>query len=93
MTNDVLLGLTLAFEPREPGVMVRMPREPKTPILTGKLIGRILLVGALLLIGSFGLFEWELMRGAGAEEARTVAVNVFVMVELFYRFDGRSLTK
>jgi Ca2+-transporting ATPase len=27
------------------------------------------------------------------EEARTVAVNVFVMVELFYLFNCRSLTK
>ena len=33
------------------------------------------------------------MNGASAAEARTVAVNVFVMVELFYLFNCRSLTK
>ncbi len=93
MTTAVLLGLTLAFEPKEPGIMTRMPRDPNTPILTGELIGRILIVGTLLLIGSFGLFEWELIRGASTAEARTVAVNVFVMVELFYLFNCRSLTK
>ncbi|GBE41106.1 putative cation-transporting ATPase F [bacterium BMS3Bbin09] len=93
MTTAVLLGLTLAFEPKEPGIMTRMPRDPKTPILTGELIGRILIVGTLLLAGSFGLFEWELMHGASDAEARTVAVNVFVMVELFYLFNCRSLTK
>jgi Ca2+-transporting ATPase len=93
MTTAVLLGLMLAFEPKEPGIMSRPPRDPKTPILTRELIGRILIVSALLLIGAFGLFEWELMQGAGISEARTVAVNVFVIVELFYLFNCRSLTK
>lgn len=93
MTTAVLLGLMLAFEPKEPGIMTRPPRDPKTPILTRELIGRIAIVGALLLVGSFGLFEWELARGATEAEARTVAVNVFVMTEIFYLFNCRSLTK
>ena len=93
MTTAGFLGLMLAFEPKEPGIMTRMPRDPKTPILTKELIGRIILVGSLLLIGAFGLFEWELMAGATIAEARTVAVNVFVIMELFYLFNCRSLTK
>jgi len=93
MTTAVLLGLMLAFEPKEPDIMMRRPRDPKQPILTRKLIGRILMVGMLLLAGAFGLFKWELMTGASLAEARTVAVNVFVMVELFYLFNCRSLTK
>ncbi len=93
MTTAGFLGLMLAFEPKEPGIMLRQPRDPKTPILTGQLISRILLVGGLLLLASFGLFQWELMRGATVAEARTVAVNVFVIVELFYLFNCRSLTK
>ncbi len=93
MTTAVLLGLMLAFEPKEPGIMLRAPRDPKTPILTRELIWRIILVGTLLLVASFGLFEWELRAGSGEAVARTVAVNVFVMVELFYLFNCRSLTK
>jgi Ca2+-transporting ATPase len=93
MTTAVLLGLMLAFEPKEPGIMTRLPRNPKTPILTGELIWRILIVGALLLTAAFGLFKYELMMGASLAEARTVAVNVFVMVELFYLFNCRSLDK
>ena len=93
MTTAVLLGLMLAFEPKEPGIMIRRPRDPKTPILTRELIGRIFIVGILLLAGAFGLFEWELIKGAGIKEARTVAVNAFVMVELFYLFNCRSLTR
>ncbi len=93
MTTAVLLGLMLAFEPKEPDIMTRPPRDPKTPILTGVLVWRLFIVGFLLLAGSFGLFNLELARGASNEEARTVAVNVFVMVELFYLFNCRSLSK
>jgi len=93
MTTAGFLGLMLAFEPKEPGIMKRRPRDPETPILTGELIIRIFLVGTLLLIGSFGLFKWELASGATLDQARTVAVNVFVIMELFYLFNCRSLHK
>ena len=93
MTTAGFLGLMLAFEPKEPGIMQRQPRNPDTPILTRELIARIFLVGTLLLIGVFGLFKWELATGASIDKARTVAVNVFVIMELFYLFNCRSLTK
>ncbi|MEN6375848.1 MAG: cation-transporting P-type ATPase [Smithella sp.] len=93
MTTAVLLGLMLVFEPKEPGIMERPPRDPKEPILTRTLIWRIAIVGFLLLLGAFGLFKYELSNGTGIREARTVAVNVFVMGELMYLFNCRSLTK
>ena len=93
MTTAGFLGLMLAFEPKEPEIMQRPPRNPATPILTGELIIRILLVGTLLLIGSFGLFQWEIALGASLEQARTVAVNTFVVIELLYLFNCRSLRK
>jgi Ca2+-transporting ATPase len=93
MTTAGFLGLMLAFEPKEPGIMTRPPRDPKTPILTRVLIGRILLVGLLLLAASFTLFQWELAVGASVAQARTVAVNVFVIIELFYLFNCRSLKR
>jgi cation-transporting P-type ATPase F len=93
MTTAGFLGLALAFEPKEPGIMLRPPRHPETPILTNELIMRVLLVGALLLLGSFGLFRWELASGASLEKARTVAVNTFIIMELFYLFNCRSMNK
>uniref|UniRef100_A0A7C4LIV4 Cation-transporting P-type ATPase n=1 Tax=Schlesneria paludicola TaxID=360056 RepID=A0A7C4LIV4_9PLAN len=93
MTTAVFLGLMLAFEPKEPDIMQRPPRDPKTPILTGVLISRILLVSLMMLVGAFGSFEWALKKTSNSAYARTVAVNVFVMVELFYLFNCRSLTK
>ena len=91
MTTAVLLGLMLAFEPKEPSLMRRKPRDPGQPILTRHLIFRVCLVGVLLLVGAFGLFEYELSQGESLEAARSVAVNVFVFGELFYLFNCRSL--
>ncbi len=92
MTTAIFLGLTLAFEPKEPGIMTRPPRDPQSPILSRTLLIRILVVGLLLLVGAFGLFEWTLSQGASEAAARTAAANVFVFGELFYLFNCRSLT-
>ena len=93
MTTAVLLGLMLVFEPKEADMMNRPPRDPKTPILTGWLQARILLVSLILLAGCYGLYRYERGIGASLEEARTVAVNVFVIAELFYMFNCRSFTR
>jgi magnesium-transporting ATPase (P-type) len=61
-------------------------------VLDAPLVGRILLVSLLLLLGAFGLFLRELDQGHTLAEARTVAVNVFVLVETVYLFNCRSLT-
>jgi Ca2+-transporting ATPase len=93
MVTAVLLGLMLVFEPKELDLMQRKPRDHKASIMTPALIFRTSLVTALILAGAFGLFVWEQAHGASLAEARTVAVNVIVMVELFYLFNCRSLTQ
>ncbi|WP_435060502.1 cation-transporting P-type ATPase [Streptomyces sp. bgisy060] len=93
MTTAVALGLMLAFEPKETGIMTRPPRDPARPLLTGALAVRILLVSALLVAGAWWLFSWERDTGATLPEARTAAVNLFVTVEAFYLFSCRSLTR
>jgi len=92
MTTVAVLGIVLALEQREPGIMSRPPRHPHAPILTRVLLWRVALVGAMILFGAFGLFELELLRGASIDAARTVAVNTVIMVEIFYLLNCRSLT-
>jgi len=91
MTTAVALGLALAFEPNEPDIMRRPPRDPARPLLTRELVMRILLVSGIMLAGAFGLFQWERAHDVPIAEARTVAVNVFVLVEIAYLFNCRSL--
>lgn len=93
MTTAVALGLMLAFEPKEPEIMERPPRDPSKPLLTGELVARILLVSTVLVAGTWWLFRWELRSGATVEVARTAAMNLFVVVEAFYLFSCRSLTR
>jgi cation-transporting P-type ATPase F len=93
MTTAILLGLMLVFEPKEEDLMRRPPRDPGSAILSGALQLRILLVSLVLLASGFLLFKWQLWQGATLEEARTVAVNVFVIVELCYLFNCRSFTR
>lgn len=91
MTTAVALGLMLAFEPKEPGIMTRPPRPTGSQIVTGELVLRIVIVGAMMLLGSFGLFSAALDAGATDAEARTLAVNAFVAMEIGYLFNCRSL--
>ncbi len=93
MTTAVALGLMLAWEPKEPGIMERPPRDPQKSLLTGPVIFRTLLVSALLVVGTWWVFDYELRNGASIEASRTAAVNLFVTVEAFYLFSCRSLTR
>ena len=92
MMTALLLGLMLVFEPKEPDLMGRPPRDPRRPLLTFPLLMRTGLVSLIILAGAFWVFFWEL-RAAGATEsaARTAVTNVIVAVEIAYLFSCRSL--
>jgi len=93
MTTVLALGTMLIFEPKESDVMKRLPRRPNSPILTRDLIIQIAIVSTCILISVYGLFEWALKDGISLEESRTIAVNTIVMIEIFYLFNCRSLSK
>jgi len=92
MVTAVTLALSLAFEPPEQDVMNRPPRNAKEPMLTTYLIWRIIFVSVILMLGTFGLFLWEMQQNMSIEHARTVAVNTLVMFEIFYLFNSRYIS-
>ncbi len=97
MITAVTLGLTLAFEPTEATAMQRPPRPSGQPILSGRLLWRILFVSTLIVAGAFGIYAWATSRGLPVETARTLVVNMIVVMEIFYLFSvryvhGTSLT-
>lgn len=93
LTTAGFLGLTLAFEPKEPGIMGRAPRPPSKPLLTGGLIRRILLVSVVLVLGAFAVFQLQLSAGAAEPVARTAAINVFVFAEMAFLVSCRSFDR
>lgn len=91
MVTSSTLGLALAFEPTERGLMNRAPRAPSEPLLSGFFVWRVVMVSVLIAGAGIGLFLWELERGNSLESARTVAVNAVVMCEMFYLLNSRSI--
>ncbi|MEF8792451.1 cation-transporting P-type ATPase [Thiohalorhabdus sp.] len=91
MITAVTLALALAFEPTEAGVMRRLPRDAREPVLSRFLTFRIAFVSLILVTGTFGLFLWERMHGAPLGLAQTVAVNTLVAFEVFYLLNTRRI--
>ncbi|WP_372831287.1 cation-transporting P-type ATPase [Pontibacterium sp.] len=93
MITAVTLALSLTFEPTEAGVMHRMPRNTRAPILSRFMTWRIVFVSLLMVAGTFGLFLWEMDAGSSLEYSRTVAVNTLVMLEVVYLINTRYLNE
>ncbi len=87
----VTLGLVLAFEPPEPNVMARRPRDPAAPLLSPFLLWRVVFVSALLAVMALGVFFWMIDAGRSLDAARTMVVNTVVVGEIFYLFNVRYL--
>ena len=92
LVTTVALAITLAFDPVDPDVMLRAPRDPKSPLIDRSLVWRIVYVSVLMALGTFGLFFYELEAGSSLEVARAVAVNVIVFFEVMYLFNSRHLS-
>ncbi len=91
MVSSVLLAMTLAFESAETDVMKRSPRPKDEAILSRFVLWRVGFVSILFSAGIFGKFTLAQMQGASVEEARTIAVNTLVVMEIFYLFSVRYL--
>ena len=85
------LGLALAFEPTEPGTMLRRPRERSAPLLTGELVWHVVLVGTLFGLVVFGLYAYSVDRGYPPALAQTISMNMLVILEIFHLFFIRNL--
>ncbi|MBB3809984.1 HAD-IC family P-type ATPase [Pseudochelatococcus contaminans] len=85
------LGLVLAFEPAEPGVMSRRPREAHAPLLSPFMLWRVLFVSVLFLIALMTVFFFSATRGDELALSRTLCVNTLVVLEIFYLFNVRYL--
>jgi len=91
LITAITLGLALAFEPTEENTMHRPPRPRNAPILTGELIWHVVLVSALFVFAVFGIYSYGIDKGYAPELARTMAVNMLVVLEIFHLFFIRNI--
>ena len=89
MVSSVALAMSLAFEQPEKTIMRQPPRRADAPILSRFILWRVFLVSILFAIGIFGQFTLAQLQGASVEEARTMALNTLVAMEVFYLFSVR----
>jgi len=91
MVTSVALGLVISFEPHELDVMDRPPRAVDRSILTSFGIWRVIFVGLALLAVTLWAFFWMKSQGASDQLARTVAVNMITIGQVFYLLNSRFL--
>lgn len=91
LVTSITLGLALAFEPTEPGVMARPPRPSGAGLLTRFMLWRVTFVSLLFTLVVFAMYGLSIWRGQGMEMARTLVVNTIVVMEIFYLFSVRFL--
>ena len=91
LVTAVTLGLALAFEPSETGTMRRPPRPRDEPLLTGRLIWQVVLVSSLFLAAVFGIYAFAIDAGYPLPLAQTMAMNMLVVLEIFYLFFIRNM--
>lgn len=91
LITAITLGITLAFEPTEENTMRRLPRPRDEPLLSGVLAWHVILVSLLILCGVFGLYFYAIERGYSVDLARTIALNMLVVMQIFYLFFIRNM--
>ncbi|MDJ0697865.1 cation-transporting P-type ATPase [Mastigocoleus sp. MO_188.B34] len=84
MINSLTMTVPLAFEPKSNGLMQQSPRNPKEPLITKKLLRRILTVSLFNWILIFGIFEWAKFTTGDVAVARTMAIQSLVAARIVY---------
>lgn len=93
MVTAVTLGLALVFEKSDTALMLEKPRKPDEPLLSIKLIWRIVFVASLFVAILLWLFEYNFNITDNIDYARTIVVNQLVMLEVIYLINCRKINK
>lgn len=91
LLTDSLPAIAIGMEPSHGDVLTEKPRNPKEPILTKKLSGKILIEG--ILIALFVMIGFYIgYKDNDALKASTIAFSVLCLARLFHGFNCRGGT-
>ncbi|QQK80579.1 cation-transporting P-type ATPase [Salicibibacter cibi] len=90
MVSSVTVSLALAFEGLDKGAMDKQPRNPKTPLLSGYYIFRILFVAILIGGGTLAMNLTMVEQGYDQSIVNTVTLQTIVLAQMFHLFNCRS---
>jgi Ca2+-transporting ATPase len=91
LVTDTAPALALAFEPAEPGLMRRPPRDPRAAILSAPFMRAIAFYAALIAGVSLAAFAWKRGDGASTErDARSLVFMTLALAQLFHHGNART---
>ena len=90
LVTNGLQDVALAFDPKEPGVEERPPRDPKEGVLNWTLLARLAFLGGVVGLSSYAVFVSNLNAGSSLEHARTMALTTIVFAQFFHVVNSRS---
>ena len=87
LVTDGVTSMALTVEPAEGNLMSRPPRDPKESIVSSGSFGRMLLVSAVMAVGTLLVFRLNI---DDLTYARTSALTTLIFFQLFNLFNSRS---
>lgn len=91
LVTAITLALSLTYEPAEPSLMTRPPRDPAASILTKDMMARVAFVSVLIAGATLLVFQIGLMWDVPMDEARTMAVTMLALGQAAYLLNVRTL--
>jgi len=84
-------SLALGADPTRPDAMDRQPRDPETPMLTGRRLRRLILAGVVMAAGTLTVYRYTLQVGPddGGALAQTMAFTTFVLYQFVNAVNAR----
>lgn len=92
LISDTFPALALAFEPAEPDVLARQPRDPQLPIVSNADLLRMAREGGIITAGAMGTYLYGFLRHGPGARASSLAFITLVWAQLLHAVSCRSET-
>ncbi|MDO9536727.1 MAG: HAD-IC family P-type ATPase, partial [Thermoplasmata archaeon] len=90
LVTSATCTIPLALEVKDTGLLQKSPRDPKAPLLSRRLMVRLMVVATTMTLCAFIAFSFAIGAGYSVDAARTIVMTTIVMMELACIFTTRS---
>ncbi len=90
LVSETSLGLALALEPPEPGVMEQLPRDPSEPIVRPVDLKRMGFESLTLSAGALGAYGYGVARYGMGPRAGTLGFTALISGQILHALSSRS---